>query len=153
MEERLKIQVISNARKAFCDSISEKLNKNPPDYEFLKTLYDEIKIRLCGLTPNRKDRHKLINDKMDSEIFLQCIKNNAFNMNDMYDLITYCFGIIKELEAPIRNRKTDEIVIQFKKDTKTKTLISIIPDFILQLNLKIDEIENDINVFKSKYRK
>jgi hypothetical protein len=126
--------------KAFCDKINETINSDKPDFDWIILLYKEIKERILVLvTPNSKT-YKDIDNSFDIVLFEQMIKNDAFNSNDMIQLVNNSFFWVNKLQAPIRDTETN--------DSKNKVLQSdhskIVCVFIIEVNKCIDNIIEDL---------
>ena len=129
--EGVKNQLKTQFQQAFVDLLEENLKKDNPEWDWVKRLYQELRDRICNLTPNRKDRIEDIHEHMDVELFYQMISHNAFDHTSLYNLVCYVFEKIKELEAPVKNiiteTKLDELKELFSKEETT--LASFVPVF------------------------
>jgi hypothetical protein len=126
--------------KAFCDKINQTINSDKPDFDWIVLLYKEIKERILVLvTPNSKT-YKDIDTSFDIVLFEQMIKNDAFNINDMIQLVNNSFFWVNKLQAPIRDTETN--------NSKNKVLQSdhskIVSVFIIEVNKCIDNIIEDL---------
>ena len=129
--ENLNKQIKDNFHKAFYDLLEIKVNENPPDFNWISRLFDEIKNRITYFL--KKDSHlrKDIEERLDTELFDQMIRNNAFNGEDFYKLVNYVFDLCLQLGSPARdketNEKKNEIIILM---TNGGTFAQIVPLFI-----------------------
>ena len=91
--ERIQKQIKDTYHKAFYDLLQEKVNENPPDYDWISKLYLEIRDKLTKLLKSSSPLRKEIEESMDPVIFNQMMRNNAFNGTDLFNLIsfTWCF--------------------------------------------------------------
>ena len=96
--DKLEKQIEEQFHKAFGDLLTNSLKKDKPDWNWLLRLFEELRNRLCSLTPRRIDLHREIHEAMDIELFDQMIKNNAFDAVSMWKLVTFVFERIKCLE-------------------------------------------------------
>lgn len=147
--EGVKTQLTEQYQLAFSDLLRENLESETPDWNWVKRLYEELRDRLCNLTPNRVDIHTDIHDKMDSEIFYSMISHGAFDGANLQALITFVFARIRELEAPAKNVETDaklqEILELFQ--SADATIATIVPVFIQAANERLDDVYNDKEIF------
>ena len=150
--ENLNKQIKDNFHKAFYDLLEIKVNENPPDFNWISRLFDEIKNRITYFL--KKDSHlrKDIEERLDTELFDQMIRNNAFNGEDFYKLVNYVFDLCLQLGSPARdketNEKKNEIIILM---TNGGTFAQIVPLFIKNSNQCIDNIYEDFeNLTKNK---
>jgi len=147
--EGVKTQLMEQYQLAFSDLLRENLESETPDWDWVKRLYEELRGRICNLTPNRVDIYEDIHDKMDSEIFYSMISNGAFDGTNLQSLITFVFSRIRELEAPAKNVDTDaklqEILELFQP--ANATIATIVPEFIQAANERLDDVYNDKEIF------
>jgi hypothetical protein len=147
--EGVKTQLTEQYQLAFSDLLRKNLESATPNWEWVKRLYEELRDRLCNLTPNRVDIHADIHDKMDSEIFHSMISHGAFDGVNLQALITFVFTRIRELEAPAKNVETDaklqEILELFQ--LADATIATIVPVFIQAANERLDDVYNDKEIF------
>ena len=147
--EGVKTQLMEQYQLAFSDLLRENLESETPDWDWVKRLYEELRGRICNLTPNRMDIHADIHDKMDSEIFYSMISNGAFDGTNLQSLITFVFSRIRELEAPAKNVDTDaklqEILELFQP--ANATIATIVPVFIQAANERLDDVYTDKEIF------
>ena len=59
-------------------------DKSKIDVQWLCVLFEEIRNKLCKLTPNNKNHQDYIIQHMDLDLFKQMIENNAFYNNKYY---------------------------------------------------------------------
>ena len=147
--EGVKTQLMEQYQLAFSDLLRENLESETPDWDWVKRLYEELRGRICNLTPNRVDIYEDIHDKMDSEIFYSMISNGAFDGTNLQSLITFVFSRIRELEAPAKNVDTDaklqEILELFQH--ANATIATIVPAFIQAANERLDDVYTDKEIF------
>ena len=86
---------------------------------------------------------------MDVELFGQMIRNEAFDSNDLYKLISYTFQKCIQLGSPQRDAETNErlrkvLELMYSKDA---TIANIVPYYILHINHCVDMIHMDVSNF------
>ena len=155
MTEHLEKQVADQFHRAFNDLLIESLSGDKPDLDWLTRLHRELRDRICFLTPKRKDIHAELYENLDSELFGQMIKNEAYSPEDMWKLVSYVFSLLKEREAPARNKSTDKLIeslyVAFSKEGAT--IATFVPIFLTSAHQKIDEIEKDKEEFLKQFKK
>lgn len=136
----------NNMREAFFRTVEQKLNESPPDYAWIVRLYGEIRERLCNLTPGRRDLRAQVEEAMDLALFQQMLENNAYDGDQLANLVSFVFGRISELEAPARNASTNAAVAELRAEmVKPETTFAmLVPMFLKAVHTKLDELEGDI---------
>jgi hypothetical protein len=147
--KHVKNQISEQFKKAFNDLLVENLKSDTPNVEWLKKLYTELRDRICGLTPRRHDLIKEIHETMDVDFFGQLVENTVFDNKSLYGLVDYIFTKIKQLEAPIKNKITDqkfnEILEVANKDDAS--MATIIPVFLANAHERLDDVYADRDAF------
>jgi len=153
--ERIEKQIREQYQKAFNDVLTQSLTGDNTDWDWLVRLYSELRENLCQLTPNRKDIHTVIRDSMDVDIFSQMIRNEVFKPKDMWELVTYVFGLIKEREAAARNKMTDQVLQKLYSDFTKEgaTIATFVPQFLHQAHARINLINEDKAKFLAQFKK
>jgi len=142
-------QMDTQFKKAFFDLLEEKVREEPPDYDWITRLYQEIRTRLSSLLRENSKTRKEIEDSMDVELFRQMIENKAFGAVELYNLIEHVFELCKKLGSPARDNEVDKFKFQVLGLMKNNgTFAQIVPLFIKNANECIDNIYKDLNVVK-----
>mgnify|MGYP001436123396 FL=1 len=150
--ERIQKQIKDTYHKAFYDLLQEKVNENPPDYDWISKLYLEIRDKLTKLLKSSSPLRKEIEESMDPVIFNQMMRNNAFNGTDLFNLISFVFDKIKQLGSPARDQNTDEKKNEiFDLMKNNGTFAQIVPLFIKNSNICIDLIYEDMQNLSKKF--
>ena len=153
--EKIEEQIKTQFYKAFDDLLTESLSGDNPDWSWLVRLYGELRQRICMLTPRRSDIHRELAENMDIELFEQMVTNGAFRAQEMWNLVSYVFDLLKEREAPARNANTTETVQELYASFSKKgaTIATFVPVFLKTAHQKIDEIEHDKQEFLKQFKK
>ena len=147
--DKLNQQMDTQFKKAFFDLLEEKVGEEPPDYDWITRLYQEIRTRLSSLLREDSKTRKEIEDSMDVELFRQMIENKAFGAVELYNLIEHVFELCKKLGSPARDNEVDKYKFQVLGLMKNNgTFAQIVPLFIKNANECIDNIYKDLNVVK-----
>lgn len=144
--QALEEQIRQQMRQAFFDVLEQKLAHEPPDYEWVIKLYEEIRERIASLTPNRQDFQAELREQMDHELFAQMLRNNAYEPTQLHNLVHFVFGRIEFLEAPARNQSTRAILASLDQELQKPgcKFSTFVPLFLRHAHTKLDEIEQDI---------
>ena len=151
----VKEQIKTQFKKAFDDLLEESLKSDTPDIDWLCRLYEELRTRICNLTPRRKDRIAKIYEDMDLDFFRQLVSHNVFDAKSMDSLINYVFHEINQLESPARN---DETQAELKKvlelfHMEGTTLATFAPVFLRSAHSCINKIYEDKQKFLEQFKK
>ena len=137
-------QIKENYHKAFYDLIEENINSEKPDLDWIVRLYGEIKERLSSyIKKNMKVKQQILDD-FDIEFFKHLISNDVFDFESMIKLINTTFDWILKLQAPIHDTSTNEA----KKLILNSDPKKIVPIFIREVHICLDQIDNDLQKLK-----
>ena len=142
--EKISLQIKEQMRKSFFDLIDQVVNSDTPDYDWIKRLYTEIRDRLSKYLKKDSKKLKKLEEDFDIDFFYQLIINDVFDFNSMIKLIENTFFWIKNLQAPIRDKSTEESKIKILKSEPQK----MISTFLKEVHICIDNIDQDIENFK-----
>ena len=92
-QDKLEKQIRDQYYRAYFDVLKEKVEQNPPDYEWIVRLYEEIQQKLSKLFKEGSNTRTEIEEKLDVKLFDQMIRNNAFSYSDFEKLINYIFEL------------------------------------------------------------
>jgi len=153
--ELIEQEVRNTYKKAFFNLLEKKVSSDPPDYDWLTRLYDEIREKLVVLLKEGSNLRNEIEESMDVALFKQMISNKAFDPADLSKLIYYVFTKCKQLCAPARDGETDaqlkEIVDHM--ESGEATFSTIVPMFIRNTHVCLDRIYDDIQALPSRMKK
>ena len=105
-------QVKNTLRKAFWEMMHLELKSEPPKYDRMLSVLEELRDTLCNFVPNRTDIHKEIKETIDIELIKNMVENNAFEDKELYQLTTYIVSMVKKFIPPIM----DESVAQWEQE-------------------------------------
>lgn len=125
------------AEKAYWDSYQEELDNN--NHNRTLKLLTEIRDRLKNITPNRKDLHIELNEKLDIKLIHREIINNAIDDNIIISIIYFIFEKLQQLQS----QEDDNSLLKFKEEIGGKSLAYIFKNVFK----RIDKIEDDIKEF------
>jgi hypothetical protein len=101
-------QIEETMKRAFYDLIKENTNPTNPDYDWIVSLYKEIKMMLMRFLKKDSAVYNEIDKSFDVELFDQMIRADVFSPESMYKLIETTYYWIKKLGAPFRDGEVDE---------------------------------------------
>ena len=138
--------------KAFFDLLAQSVAEEPPDYDWITSLYVEIRTRLLALLRSGTTLHRQIMESMDAELFNQMIRHEAFDGKELYNLICFVFDKCLQLCAPARDQETEEKKVETltaltKEDS---TFATVVPIFVRNANYCLDRIDDDIAELKKR---
>lgn len=116
----------------------------PPDYDWLIRLYEELRTRLHRLIVPKRMREEM-EERLDPVIFRQMLEHRVFSLEDLGRLIDYMFGICGRLQAPARDEavREKELCIQ-QLFLEKATIHQVAPTFLLEIHEILDWIEEDL---------
>ena len=144
-------EVKKTMEKAFWDSFAESIEKG--ETKHLGILLTEVATKLKKLTPNRKDLHQEIDDKIDPSFISQLINGGSFDSQMFYSLAEFIVLKIIELQSPVSNNKTRKWYSDFVKDCSNKQYHEILPSFFNRVNIELDVIQKECNIIKEELQK
>jgi hypothetical protein len=136
----LEKQIKDMYAKVFYESIDDTINSEKPDYDWIVSLYGEIKGRLIKFIKKDSSVYKQIDAQFDIDLFRQMIEHDIFNTEDLMKLINTTFEWIKFLGAPARDEVADQAKMRILSSEPNK----IVSTFIKEVNICIDYIDEDI---------
>jgi len=144
--ENIEKQIRETYYKAFYDSIDDTINSEKPDYDWIVRLYSEIKDRLLRYVKKESKTSKEINESFDIDLFDQMIRNDVFDQESMVKMINNTFFWIKKLQAPVRDKETDEsLKIVFNSDPK-----NIVSVYLREVYKCLNNLDEDMYNFYKK---
>jgi len=133
--------------KALWDMIQADAEENT--FTRLLSLIEEVKLRLQGVTPHRKDLQAEIEGAMDLVLLEQIFETHPVGTWDLKPLCTFVIGRIRNLEAPVRNAETDAwlktflVQIQDSENPFVSEQIAYLHKFFTFVHRKLDLISID----------
>jgi len=92
--------------KQLADEIKNK------QYGLFISVIDSIKERLSGLTPNRPDLIRVLEERLDTTLLAQELQADAFDGSSLYRLVQFVGEQLLALQAPARQAQTEEWLMQ-----------------------------------------
>ena len=136
-------QIQEQMKKAYFNLIDDTINSEKPDYEWVTSLYKEIRNRLCKTVRKDSKTYNKIIEEFDIELFNQMITNDVYDQNSFLLLVNNTFGWIEKLQAPFRD--------EFTRESKNRVLSSdpknFISTFLKEIHDCLDNIDYDIEKY------
>ena len=133
------------ATKAFWDSFVDSIDKEKPDYTRLIIMLKEIKSLIKMIIPNRADMHNIIEEKIDTELLLQMLSNNAMNFTDIYKLMNYIYTLLKSLDCPANDEKNNAFWKSIEDMIQEQSSYgNILKVFLIHIFGQLEEIQKAI---------
>ena len=131
--------------KAWVDLIRQELvNK---EYDHILRLIDEIRDRICGLTPHRIDLHESLRTSVDIPFIKQMLDHNVYGPNEFKTLIDVFLDRILLLQAPAHRSQATDLKQLAHAQLDTPQWGIYIPELFLGVNKLVDQIEEGIKAF------
>lgn len=144
-QDKLEKQIRDQFYNAYFDVLKEKVEQDPPDYEWIVCLYEEIKLKLTKLFKEDSNTKIEIEERLDVKLFDQMLRNNAYNVKDFERLVYYIFELCIKFGSPQRDKTTAEMRDEILNEIKKKSPFSVlIPIFIKNANTCVDHIYEDL---------
>ncbi len=152
---RLTEQVKETYKRAFFDLLEQKVAADPPDYEWITRLYNEIRVKLTSILRKGSPLRNEIEESMDVELFEQMIKNKAFQPTDLYNLVSYTFGVCKKLGSAGRDKETDEKMQEIIDlvNSGNANFANVVPLYIKNINHCVDRVYEDLRGVSQMFKK
>ena len=133
-------------KHAYYEVIYEHMIQEPPDYDLLIEILDNIKQKLSRILRDGSPLKAEIDQNIDIQFIKQMLINQAFSMNDFKQLIQYTFDKCKQLEAPARDQytqqKLNETIAKIHQNEKFQDVAIF---FIKNIDDCIDNIYIDLH--------
>ena len=101
---------------AYWDILKKELNTDPPQFDQLVRILEEVRDTFCSLVPRRTDIHGEIYESIDVDFIRSMAKNNAIDGTTIYNLAIYIIGLVKKFQP----REMDEDLENWEKDINTQ---------------------------------
>ncbi len=120
------------------------------DYTPLIMLISDLRMKIIGFTPKRKDLAIETCEAMDVDLLKQMNKHGALDINTFFKVIRFACERVLELEAPIRNAETSAKLEALSEARSSIAIgrmtfdIELVREYFTFLYSKLGEIHVDI---------
>jgi hypothetical protein len=141
LEEQIRTQM----HKAWVDLIKQELvNK---EYDHILKLIEEIRDRLCNLTPNRADLRQSMYTSVDIPFIKQMLDHDVYGPQEFKTLIDVFLDRVLLLQASAYRTHTTELRDLAHAQLDTPAWGIHIPELFLGVNKLVDQIEEGVKEF------
>lgn len=147
--DMLMLQITNNMKNAFWDLVISDFSSNPPNFRQYPKLVDEIRKKFIGILPRAglSQTVKIMNQYLSTSRIESKLKNKTYSIQDVYELITFCYEKLKELDSEGRKKILENKIIELDKDVLSKELKMIIPKHFRYILENLDQIKAIKNEF------
>jgi len=147
LSEQMRARVAENMERAFFDAVGTDISNNSFDSSF--SLLEEIKERICGLVPTRRDIHDDLDEHVDVDFYRQMQSNGALDIKMIQAIMGYVIEKIKAFgsleDEPWNEVWKTQILVRIGRGEPLSTLL---PSFFREAMHRIDKIEDEIAAFR-----
>jgi len=155
LDEELQKHIRDVMYNAYWDILKNELSAEPPQYDQLIRILEELGNLFCEFIPNRPDIQQEIRDRIDPELIKNMVVNGAFDDENLFNLAKYIISLIKKFQPPVMD---DDVILweesmleQFKPGleystflvTYFRSIFNMLHSIILHLNILKEELEKN----------
>ena len=153
-EKQLREQIENTYKEVWMALLHDKVKQNPPDYEWIVRLYNEIRYKLTYFLKLNSAMRNSIEEALDVELFNQMIRNGAFQGPEFYNLVNYIFDTTLKLGSPARDNDVKNLRNEVLTALSNKaTFAELVPLFFKNANTAVDWVHEDLFNVKSNLEK
>jgi hypothetical protein len=153
LDEALQKHIQDLMYNAYWDILKNELNSDPPQYDQLIRILEELRELFCEFIPNRADIQQEIRDKIDPELIKNMVSHGAFDDENLFNLAKYIISLVKRFQPPAMDNNVTEweesMLEQFKQKidystflvTYFRSIFNMIHSIVLHLNILKEELE------------
>ena len=150
----LREQIENAYKETWSALLHDKVKENPPDFDWIVRLYNEIKYKLTYFLKKNSPMRNSIEESLDIELFDQMIRHGAFKGPEFYNLVNYIFDISLKLGSPARDNDVKNLRNEILTALSNKaTFAELVPLFFTNANTVIDWVHKDLFEIKGNLKK
>lgn len=133
-------------KEAFWKKLSIDLQENPPNLLQIPSILKDINFAFHTLVPNKKEMKENIDEYLNYNFLKQLIEKKSFSNEKMFNLVEFCFNLLKDLGIPEKDIEINKL-IQWNnkcKQNKNLKLYEYLPKVLMEILNRIEEIQNRI---------
>ena len=156
LTNKLLIEKLTKTMKeAFWKKLSMDLQENPPNLLQIPSILKDINLAFHTLVPNKKEIKKNIDEYLNYDFLKQLIEKNCFSNEKMFNLVEFCFHLLKDLGIPEKDKEINELIQWNNKSKKNKNfkLYEYLPKVLMEILSRIEEIQNRIVLLQNIKKK
>ena len=101
LDESIQKRIRETMYNAYWDMLQTQLEADPPEYDQLLRILQELRELFCKFVPNVPELQEEIKDKIDPELLKNMITHQAFDDENLFNLATYIISLIKRFQPPV----------------------------------------------------
>ena len=147
MNDELKARIKAVMYECWWDGIAADISNN--DYGSTLKILDEIRHRLCAITPNRSDMHTKIMENIDVDHMDSMIKHDAISGEYIHSVVNYIVSQIKEY-GTVADEPWNEVWRE-KVNTRLinkEPLSKFFPYFFSEAFHRLEKVEEEVKAFR-----
>ena len=150
----LREQIENAYKETWSALLHDKVKENPPDFDWIVRLYNEIKYKLTYFLKKNSPMRNSIEESLDIELFDQMIRHGAFKGPEFYNLVNYIFDTSLKLGSPARDNDVKNLRNEILTALSNKaTFAELVPLFFTNANTAIDWVHKDLFEIKGNLKK
>ena len=150
----LREQIENAYKETWSALLLDKVKENPPDFDWIVRLYNEIKYKLTYFLKKNSPMRNSIEESLDSELFDQMIRHGAFKGPEFYNLVNYIFDTSLKLGSPARDNDVKNLRNEILEAlSNNATFAELVPLFFTNANTVIDWVNEDLFNVKGNLEK
>tara|TARA_B110000008_G_C16673669_1_gene445809 strand:- start:150 stop:659 length:510 start_codon:yes stop_codon:yes gene_type:complete len=150
----LREQIENAYKETWSALLHDKVKENPPDFDWIVRLYNEIKYKLTYFLKKNSPMRNSIEESLDIELFDQMIRHGAFKGPEFYNLVNYIFDTSLKLGSPARDNDVKNLRNEILSAlSNNATFAELVPLFFTNANTVIDWVHKDLFEVKGNLKK
>lgn len=154
LDKSLQIHIKEKVYDAYWEIFYNELNSEPPVFDKLFNLMEELRDSFCKFVPNNIKEQEEIRDHIDVNLFKNMILHKAFDEEDLRKFILYIISLVKRFQPPVMDESVkeweEELLQKFNKEFNYG---SILVCFFRSIFNMIDTIQMYITQFTENLNK
>ncbi len=124
---------------AYNDIVRESLDNC--DYEFIGTLYAEIRDRLCTFVNKNGITYNKLHEDFDVAFLKELMKNKQLSIGHLHGMTHMTFDWLAKMQAPFRDTETEAAKQRVLNGIDAE---DIVPTYLNEVHQCLDNIQHDI---------
>ena len=136
--------------KSFWDIFTSDLKCNPPNWKQFPQIINNIQLKFKNILPksNYEENAKIVDSQLNSKHIILKMKNKTFDLQYIYDIISFSLYKLLELNSSILEDKIKEMIKDLDENIKTnETFILKIPSYLEFILTELEVIETYKKIF------
>lgn len=125
-----------NMKKSFWDLMKKDLMEDPPQTISLSNNLKELKNTIVCCVNKKREQREELDKVIDIELIEQMIIHNAYNYQDLENIIKYVNSLLWKYQAPIEDKETEnyeyEIMLKLEKKENIIDILVFFLSFVME---------------------